>query len=174
MKRPSPKRLPAVLAARSVVRKTKAAKHLTTRERDLVAKALVGEVSASHPAMESPLVQEAIIEALGDLKIDNKYVAQKIKDGLEAMETKFFAKDGEVMDERSVINWGARHQYLTTLLEVAKIKGDGSKPAGPGVVHLHYKSRLKAEPRTIDVTSPTSEKAQRRLIAAKPTNRKNG
>ena len=38
--------------------------------------------------------------------------ARKIAEGMDAMETQFFQKDGVVTDQRDVIAWGARKQYL--------------------------------------------------------------
>ncbi len=38
--------------------------------------------------------------------------ARLLAEGMKAKETKFFAKDGIVTDEREVIAWGARHAFM--------------------------------------------------------------
>ena len=61
-------------------------------------------------------------------------VANRIKEGLDAQETKFFQKDGVVTDSRDVIAWSERREYAAlamAALGIARPKdaGDSSEPA---------------------------------------------
>lgn len=44
-------------------------------------------------------------------------IAKRISEGLDAMETKFFQKDGIVMQTVDVINWAERRQYAQLAAE---------------------------------------------------------
>ncbi len=62
-------------------------------------------------------------------------VKLKIMEGFEAMETKFFQKDGIVVETRQVINWSARVAYLRLAADCMgmikrrhEISGPGGKP----------------------------------------------
>lgn len=159
------KKPPVILAARSVVRKTKSARLLTSKEKEFVAQALIGNVEEESKMYKSPLVLESLIEAIDNLKIDHTYVAKHIKEGLEG--TKLFGKEAIEHPD-----WANRHKYFTSLLELTKIKqsagGDSRSPSTPG----QYKSHLRGKVEIIDVTPPAGRQAQRRLLAARPTNRK--
>lgn len=41
-----------------------------------------------------------------------------LSEGLKATDTKFFARDGEVIDERTTVDHATRHRYLETALEL--------------------------------------------------------
>ena len=63
-----------------------------------------------------------------------EHVAGRIKEGLDAQETKFFQKDGLVTDSRDVIAWSERREYAAlamAALGIARPKdaGDSSEPA---------------------------------------------
>ena len=52
-------------------------------------------------------------------------VTQRIAEGLDATETKFFQKDGVVMDERELIAWSERREYAALaakLLDVEPVR----------------------------------------------------
>lgn len=68
-----------------------------------------------------PAVQTLLKDVLVKTGLTSAKIAQRLKEGVDAKETKFFAKDGRVTDERTVIDLGMRHQYLQTVM---KITGD--------------------------------------------------
>lgn len=57
-----------------------------------------------------PRCRELFQQALRE-RISIGGLADRIKEGLDAEETKFFAKDGIVTDQRNVKHWGERRQY---------------------------------------------------------------
>lgn len=64
------------------------------------------------------------LEILDDLKaeaIDGPYLAKKLKEEFEAEETKFFQKDGMVVEEENVIDWGTRQKARQ---DAHKLRGD--------------------------------------------------
>ena len=79
-------------------------------------------------------IQETIERCLKKAGISEELIALKIREGVEATETKFFQKDGEVVTECEVIPWGIRLDYLqfaARLLGLLKEKVEvdpGDKP----------------------------------------------
>jgi phage terminase small subunit len=61
--------------------------------------------------IEKPNVQRAFQEMIRKHIPDEKIV-QRLKEGLDAEETKFFQHEGNVQEERNVISWGERRNYL--------------------------------------------------------------
>lgn len=76
---------------------------------------------ASH--IETPDVKQAFRQAIQDHAPYVK-VAKRVGEGLDAMETKFFQKDGFVMDSKDVISWSERRQYA----EIAAQMGEYYTP----------------------------------------------
>jgi phage terminase small subunit len=82
--------------------------------------------------IESEAYQEAFA-ALIRKTIPAEKIAQRIQEGMDAMETKFFQKDGEVIESRDVIAWGERRAYAELAAEfgnlspskVSQVLGDG-------------------------------------------------
>jgi hypothetical protein len=58
--------------------------------------------------------------ALANLLAPPEKIAQRINEGLDAMETKFFQFEGQVTDHRDVIAWSERRQYAEL---AARLKG---------------------------------------------------
>lgn len=46
-------------------------------------------------------------------KIPAAKIAKRIKEGMDAVSTEFFSKDGKVTDHRDTINYSERRQYTT-------------------------------------------------------------
>ena len=63
-------------------------------------------------------------------------IVKVISEGLEAMETKFFAEKGVVKDERDVISWPERRQYAELAAEYGgyHIPEKGERETGGGVI----------------------------------------
>ena len=67
-------------------------------------------------AVEKPNVRVAFAELIR-ATISQEKIAQRINEGLDAMETKFFQYEGIVTDTRDVINWAERRQYAQLAAE---------------------------------------------------------
>lgn len=74
--------------------------------------------TAQHPS--DLLDTAAMRKALASLLAPAEKIAQRINEGLDAMETKFFQFKGEVTESRRVIAWGERRQYAEL---AARLKG---------------------------------------------------
>lgn len=159
----TPKTKDLTLAARAVVDSTPQSQHLTAPERDYAARVLLGQQNPKD-LEERPLLKETIIACLVELGVNTNYLAEHVKGGLEARRS--YGKEGI-----GAPDWNSRHKYFETLMDMAGMKEEPRSPL-VGNLHLHYKSNLRAEPKTIDVSAPPTLKAQRRLQAAKPTNRR--
>lgn len=64
----------------------------------------------------------AMREALGRLLAPPEKIAQRINEGLDAMETKFFQFQGEVTGMRNVIAWSERRMYADLAAELKGLK----------------------------------------------------
>lgn len=60
--------------------------------------------------IETADVKQAFAEIMRN-RIKPYKLAQRIDEGLDAMETKFFHKDGVVTDSRNTVAWGERRAY---------------------------------------------------------------
>src|SRR5262245_25861347 len=81
--------------------------------------------SASH-IENAPSVREAFKRLLG-ARIPDEKLAQRLAEGLDATETKFFQKDGVVIDSREVVDFKERRAYVQMageILEVLPTKDD--------------------------------------------------
>jgi len=102
--------------------------------------------SAQHPSELLDTV--AMRAALAKMIAPPEKIAQRVNEGLDAMETKFFQFQGEVQEARDVINWTERRQYAEL---AAKLKG-----LAPG---LDYNP-------TVNVTLSTSDRLTELLTRA--------
>ena len=83
-------------------------------------------------ALNTPAVQariRALLEASPKLRVTA--LTRKLAEGLDAKETKFFQYEGQVIETRDVIDYGTRHRYLETALE---LHGAREKPGADGAV----------------------------------------
>jgi phage terminase small subunit len=76
--------------------------------------------TAQHPSELLDTV--AMREALGRLLAPVEKIAQRINEGLDAMETKFFQFEGTVSDSRDVIAWSERRMYADLAAELKGMK----------------------------------------------------
>lgn len=155
-------------AAVSALRRTKAAKKKTAKNRVALkprqAKLLEGLTkgksvraaaldagyspnTAQHPA--DLLDTIAMREAMSRLLASPEKIAQRINEGLDAMETKFFQFKGGVCETRDVIAWSERRMYADLAAELKGLKPTQKIEHGGTVV-----SRLILE--NIDVASQES------------------
>lgn len=71
--------------------------------------------------LSKPVVKAALLRAQRKAGITDEYLARKLKEKLEARETKFFQHEGEVVDKRVVV----AHDVQVRALEIAhKLRGD--------------------------------------------------
>lgn len=66
--------------------------------------------------IETPSVRKAF-EALIQETIPGPKIAERLAEGLDAQETKFFQKDGRVVETRDVVAFGERREYLKLAAE---------------------------------------------------------
>lgn len=74
----------------------------------------VAENAKSH--IETPDVRAVFAELVRE-QIPAKKIVARIKEGLDAKETKFFQFEGEVTDQRDVIAWTERRHYAALAAE---------------------------------------------------------
>ena len=86
----------------------------------------------------------AFSETLKRHGITDEYLAGKLKEELEAEETKFFADKGKVRDEKDVIAWGIRQKAR---MDAHKLKGDYPSEKVEHTVTLEDKLRAIHEKR---------------------------
>lgn len=84
-------------------------------------------------ALQREPVKVAVRELMNKSeKLQLPTLLKKLEEGLEARETKFFADKGKVRETRDVIDYGIRHRYLDTALEMHGVKDK----AEAGVVNI--------------------------------------
>lgn len=77
--------------------------------------------SIASRTLKKPSVQEAFREAMEKHPaLKRESIVQKLAEGLEAEQIKFFAHEGNVQDERTTTDFGVRHAYLAL---IAKLGG---------------------------------------------------
>mgnify|MGYP001588824207 CR=1 FL=1 len=80
---------------------------------------IAGYSKSSQPAnIERTVVRNALSAALYKAGVSEQYLADKIKEGLDANQTKFFAFEGQVKTERVIADFDVREKYLRDSLEV--------------------------------------------------------
>lgn len=76
--------------------------------------------TAQHPS--DLLDTVGMREAMARLLASPEKIAQRINEGLDAMETKFFQYEGQVSDRRDVIAWSERRMYADLAAELKGMK----------------------------------------------------
>jgi hypothetical protein len=82
-------------------------------------------------AESSIAVQEAFRVLLHKAGATDQKLAQRLAEGLDAVETKFFQKEGRVTDSRNVINWSERRNYLELACRIKDLVPAPPKPVEP-------------------------------------------
>lgn len=129
----------------------------------------------AYHALKSPSAQELFRREMEKRPaLRPSALADKLAQGLDATVTKFFAHEGEVVDERECVDFGARHSYLSLAAKLAGIDPTNkidittngkeiSSPATQQIAVLHQltKEQLLAllgvvEPADAPVASPVA------------------
>jgi hypothetical protein len=77
------------------------------------------KAQAAHHALRN--IQKKVPEIMDRIGLTDEYLLKEcLKPGLTALETKFFADKGVVLDQKEVIAWGARRDFLDM---ACKLKG---------------------------------------------------
>lgn len=84
-----------------------------------------GYEALQKPAVKSAL--ESLLAAMEAKGITDELIAQKISEGLDARQTKFFAHEGVVMDERDTIDFAVRHKYVETVGKIKQVISGGGE-----------------------------------------------
>ncbi len=93
--------------------------------------------AAVNRMMSRPAVQSALMQAQKRAGISESYLTRKLKEGLNAKETKFFAHEGVVQDSRDVIDFNTRHKYLETAHKLRGDMQDGiNKDSGAVIINI--------------------------------------
>lgn len=112
-KRVEPKRIPRRIKKPISERQRKYIKGLAKGQTKKQAKIDAGYALGTH--VESPHVRAAF-QSLIRRNIDSNKIAQRIAEGLDAQETKFFQYKGK-LKTRNVIAWGERREYAKIATE---------------------------------------------------------
>ncbi len=92
---------------------------------------------AAHNFLKRPAVQSALLQAQKRAGISESYLTRKLKEGLDAKETKFFAHEGVVQDSRDIIDFNTRHKYLETAHKLRGDMQDGiNKDSGAVIINI--------------------------------------
>ena len=96
-----------------------------------------GKSMDSSHVEQTPKMKNALCEAMVRNGIDEESLSQKIKDGLNANETKFFSHEGIVTDQRDIPNYSVREKYLRDALEVrGEIRGNTIDSLSVGIIQI--------------------------------------
>ncbi|MGB7496675.1 MAG: hypothetical protein WBW05_19925 [Candidatus Acidiferrum sp.] len=85
--------------------------------------------------IETPDVRAAFA-AIMRKHVSPEKIAQRIVEGMDAMETKFFQKDGEVKDARDVVAWSERREYAALAAEYGGYHVPPSRDEGRAPVQI--------------------------------------
>lgn len=80
---------------------------------------MAGGTSSAWRALQTPHVKARIRELMdANPALQLPALTKRLEEGLGAREIKFFQHEGRVVDERVTVDYGTRHRYLETALEL--------------------------------------------------------
>jgi hypothetical protein len=147
------------------VRQRKMVKGIVAGQRPTVAAREAGysEATATHgitKLMNAAPFRAALGRSLSRAGITDRRLWAGLDKGLDAMETKFFQHEGQVVDSRDVIAWGPRHQHLETALRLKGYLGRESADDRDDTPAPHVTIELRLG----GVPLPSEPNAARRTI----------
>lgn len=103
---------------------------------------------------KSSSIQSALsnfLQVLEKSGVTDTYIAESIRDGLKATETKFFQHEGAITDTAEVIDYATRHRYIETALRLKRLlanKGEEEKPQQQINIQIVNYDTLSPDPNT--------------------------
>ena len=94
----------------------------------------------SHMLKNRPDFQQAVAEikaALLRRNVTADRIAQKIDEGLEANETKFFAHEGEVIESRDCADYATREKYVRLAARLLGYDTERDDPGGGMTINVN-------------------------------------
>ena len=88
---------------------------------------------AHHNPLKSNKVQMALRKAFEEYGVSSQKLASVVAAGLDATRTEYFAHQGIVTDERTIVDWKTRHAFTETAL---RARGDFPRETGDNNVAL--------------------------------------
>jgi hypothetical protein len=106
-------------------------------------------------SIETPDLQAAFARLVRQ-RVPAHKLGQRIAEGLDAMETKFFHNKGVVTDSRDVVNYTERREYAKLAATFGGYASDGDKPSGITAVgvkvtveHIGTQDQVTAEAKCV-------------------------
>ena len=86
---------------------------------------------------QNPNLKAALMSCMQVNGLNEQFLIDKLKQGVESDKIHFFAKDGIVTDERTVPDMDVRHKYLRDILEIrGDIKNDNTQNLNIGIIAI--------------------------------------
>lgn len=107
----------------------------------------------------SPNLRSALLSCMEKNGLTEQFLADKLKQGLEATKIQYFSKDGMVVDERVNPDHDIQHKYFTKALEIrGDIKSNAIETLNLGIVQLPtIKSEEEWNEDVKDVSTPNTD-----------------
>ncbi len=122
--------------------------------------ALAAGASPKHPGQSGHQLKKAIEEKLPQVYIAlgltrDEFIQRHIARCLEAKETKYFAHEGRVQDEREVIAWDVQQRAQHMVFQLAGDYAEARENSGPSikVVVINAQNRPQNGHQVLDVKS---------------------
>lgn len=103
-----------------------------------------------------PAIASELIPAIAK-KAKPSHVARRIAEGLDATETKYFAKDGIVTDSRETVNYSERREAATLYTRIFGVNPERHEHSGPDGEPFQVNLKLVHFGELINKTNETSE-----------------
>ena len=94
------------------------------------------EKSNTHRIENTNKKNGSLKEALEAVGLTQDYLAEKIKEGVDAHKKNFFAFEGKVTDEREIPDYDVRHKFTKTALEVRGDISEGGVNLNLGLIQV--------------------------------------
>jgi len=102
----------------------------------------------AHQALKSPSARELFRREMAKRPgLKHSALAEKLEQGLNAMTTKLFAHEGSIVDERELVDYGARHAYLALATRLADLDpASRTELTGAGGAPLNTQAQIVVLP----------------------------
>jgi len=113
--------------------------------------------------IETPEVRAAFAELIRE-RIPARRIAERISEGLDAMKTEFFQKDGVVVETRDVIAWSERRMYAELAAEYGKYHTPQVNVTG-NITHKLSDAEIKSAANSLSKITAFNSDSETPLIA---------